>query len=203
MIRLAISVEGRTEEEFVKRVLAEHLRVRKVEATPILLGGNVTVTRLAADMARLCRSFRYVSSLVDYYGFRGRGSDTPDTLQQRINTEALGRIGQPPRLAEVFSYVQQYEFEALLFSEVSAFARALDASPSTVGELGRIRSHFSTPEDINDSFNTAPSRRIERVMAGYNKVVGGYMIAAEIGLAKIRAECRRFDSWLTRLESLA
>ena len=38
MIRLAISVEGRAEEEFVKQFLADHLRERGVEPTPILLG---------------------------------------------------------------------------------------------------------------------------------------------------------------------
>lgn len=63
MIRLAISVEGRTEEEFVNGVLAEHLRVRQVEATPILVGrafgntggGNVSVQRLAADTLGIAR----------------------------------------------------------------------------------------------------------------------------------------------------
>lgn len=40
MIRLAIVVEGETEEEFVKSVLARHLRAHGVEVTPHLLGGN-------------------------------------------------------------------------------------------------------------------------------------------------------------------
>ena len=43
MNRLAIVVEGETEEEFVKSVLAPHLRTREVEATPHLIGGNVTL----------------------------------------------------------------------------------------------------------------------------------------------------------------
>ena len=38
MTRLAISVEGQSEAEFVKQVLADHLRGRGVEPTPILLG---------------------------------------------------------------------------------------------------------------------------------------------------------------------
>ena len=61
MIRLAISVEGPTEEEFVKLVLAEHLRAKGVEPQPVLIGehgkgdkgGNVTVKRLTSDMAKL------------------------------------------------------------------------------------------------------------------------------------------------------
>ena len=39
--RLAVSVEGQTEEEFVKQVLAEHLRERQVESTPIVLAALV------------------------------------------------------------------------------------------------------------------------------------------------------------------
>ena len=61
MIRLAISVEGRIEEEFVKEVLAERLRTRGVEPQPILLNGNVTVDRLASDMAKLFWSFDFVT----------------------------------------------------------------------------------------------------------------------------------------------
>ena len=38
MIRVAISVEGPTEEEFSKGVLATHLRSHGIEAQPILLG---------------------------------------------------------------------------------------------------------------------------------------------------------------------
>ena len=34
MIRLAIVVEGETEEEFVTRVLTPHLQAREVDATP-------------------------------------------------------------------------------------------------------------------------------------------------------------------------
>ena len=57
MIRLAISVEGQTEEEFVKDFLADHLRESGVEPTPILLGrargrsggGNVSAERLVVE----------------------------------------------------------------------------------------------------------------------------------------------------------
>ena len=79
MIRLAVSVEGQTEEEFVRTVLAPHLRLGGIGPEPILLGtgrggrgGNVTVEGLSADMAKLYHAFDAVTSLVDLYGFRGR-----------------------------------------------------------------------------------------------------------------------------------
>ena len=100
MIRLAISVEGQTEEEFVNRVLADHLGPKGVAPQPILLGGgggDVTVERLASDMAKLYWSFEFVTSLVDFYGFRGKGSATPDELEkiidERINRQYTTFLG--------------------------------------------------------------------------------------------------------------
>ena len=80
MIRVAISVEGPTEEEFSKGVLTTHLRSHGIEAQPILLGrargrspsgGNVSVEQAAK---------------------RGRCSDrvSPDSLAIPPDTEASG-----------------------------------------------------------------------------------------------------------------
>ena len=38
MTRIGISVEGQTEEAFVKSLLEEHLRDRQVTPTPVLIG---------------------------------------------------------------------------------------------------------------------------------------------------------------------
>ncbi len=202
MIRLAISVEGPTEEEFVKNVLADHLRSKGVEPQPILLNGNVTVERLASDIARLIWSFKRVTSLVDFYGFRDKNTATPEQLEQRIFERVDSKINRPWDQSRVISYVQQYEFEGLLFSNVDAFANAIDASEESIEKLRSIRVKFSTPEDINDNSETAPSKRILKIIRQYEKVVDGPLIAMEIGLDAIRAECPRFSDWLTRLESL-
>ena len=164
MIRLAISVEGPTEEEFVKQFLADHLRERGVEPTPILLGsargrsagGNVSVERLVLEVAHLFHSFDAVTSLVDFYGFRRKGDRTVDELEEDLR-QKLGRLWHPKR---VFPYVQRHEFEGLLFSDVSVFAGLVEAPDGSVEALQNIRSQFQTPEDINDNKDTAPSKRI-------------------------------------------
>lgn len=193
MIRLAISVEGPTEEEFVKNVLADHLRSKGVEPQPILLNGNVTVERLASDIARLIWSFNRVTSLVDFYGFRDKNTATPEQLEQRILERVARKINRSWDRSRVIPYVQQYEFEGLLFSNVDAFADAIDASEESAEELRSIREKFPTPEDINDNSETAPSKRIEKIIRQYEKVVDGPLIAIEIGLDAIRAECPRFS----------
>ena len=204
MIRLAISVEGPTEEEFVKNVLAGHLRTVGVEPQPILLGrdgGNVTISRLASDMAELQRNFDRVTSLVDFYGFRDKGTDTPEQLELRVFQEVDRMVNRPWDQSKVIPYIQRHEFEALLFSDVAAFAGVNNATEEAIAELRRIRCRFQTPEDINDSSETAPSKRILSVIPRYKKVVDGPLIAETAGLNVIRSECPRFNCWLERLES--
>lgn len=204
MTRLAVSVEGETEEEFVNESLAPHLRRTDMYATPVLIGrarrrirggGNVTIDRLAREMRHLRRSFDAVTSLVDFYGFRDKGSKSPDELVGAIRN----RIGQFEGRS-VLPYVQLHEFEGLLFSNAEAFGRILQDAP--VAELKSIRSEFGTPEDINDCPEAAPSKRIETLIPRYRKTLHGPLLALEIGLDAIRTECPRFDAWLRRLEAL-
>ena len=203
MIRMAILVEGETEEAFVNRVLAEHLRASGVVIEPIVLRGNITVQRLASRMANVIWSFDWVTSLVDFYGFRDKGNATPDQLEQNILETIDHYIGRSWDRSRVVPYVQLHEFEALLFSNVEAFAKAPNAPEGFIEELRNIRSQFSTPEDINDNTDMAPSRRIARAMPRYSKVAHGPLVAQETGLDVIRSECPRFNAWVARLESLA
>lgn len=211
MIRLAISVEGRTEEEFVKNVLADHLRESEVVSTPILLGrargradgGNVSVDRLVSEMVYLFNSFDVVTSFVDFYGLRRKGNKTVDELEEDMTRQISRKLGRHWHPGKVFPYIQKHEFEGLLFSNVDAFADAIDASEESVEELRSIREKFPMPEDINDNSETAPSKRIKKVISNYEKVVDGPLLMMEMGLDTICAECPRFSGWMTRLESLA
>ena len=202
MIRLAISVEGPTEVEFVKTLLVPYLRRNGVEVTPISLNGNVTVQRLASDMSRLVWSYDRVTSLVDYYGFRDKQEMTPAALEQIIREMVDKEIRRSWDQSNIIPYVQMHEFEGLLFSDVAAFADVTLVSENHVEQLREIRSQFPTPEDIDDGKETAPSKRILQVISRYQKVVDGPLIAATTGLGRIRTECPRFDGWLTHLEML-
>lgn len=203
MIRLAISVEGETEEAFVKHVLHDHLYEHGVYAIPILIGrarnrrsggGNVTIDELAKEMRELQGNHAAVTSLVDFYGFKGKGDRSPEQLIEAIKN----RVRSDSRF--VIPYVQLHEFEGLLFSNVEVFQQEFDAAP--MNELRVIRAEFNTPEDINDNKETAPSKRLKRLMPDYEKVVAGPSLAARIGIDRIRTECPGFNAWLRRLESL-
>lgn len=210
MIRLAASVEGQTEEEFVKRVLGVHLRGRQIEATAIVLGrarsraggGNVSVDRLVSEVVALLGSFDAVTTLVDFYGFRDKGDKAVQELEVELLDGIAGRVGGDWNARKVVPYVQRHEFEGVLFSNVDVFATQIDFPRDCVTALRAVRERFATPEDINDDYDTAPSRRIGNVIPRYDKRLHGPVLAAEIGLDRIRAECPRFDAWVTRLESL-
>ena len=212
MIRLAVTVEGATERNFVNRLLGPHLQSREIYPSAILLGsarsgtgvgGNVTVERVASDMADHYHSFDFVTSLVDFYGFRDKGTRTVDQLEQDIVQGVGGRLRPNWDRTKVIPYVQLHEFEGLLFSLVSSFIDVPGASEAALQQLGDIRSLFPSPEEINDNPNTAPSKRIWQMLPEYVKTVDGPQIAQTIGLPAIRAQCPRFNQWVTRLESLS
>lgn len=201
-MRLAIVAEGRTEEEFIKGSIVEKFRNDGIEVQPILLNGNVSVERVSSEIAKLYWSFDSVTSFVDYYGFKRKGDQPPEALQAAIDRRTKSEIGKKYDESMVFSYVQKYEFEALLFSDPGALDRLYGDQYQYGSALARVRSQFRSPEDINDDPKTAPSRRLAGVVAGYEKVVDGPLIAMETKLSTIRSVCPRFDAWVSRLESL-
>jgi hypothetical protein len=69
-----------------------------------------------------------------------------------------------------------------------------------INELIKVANEFGNPELINDGENTAPSKRIIRLIPDYQKVTAGYQIAEKIGLAILREKCRHFSEWLIQLE---
>ncbi len=75
MVRLAISVEGSTEERFMKLVIVPYLEKHKIFATPLLIsknGGDVSLSRIKKDLNNLARSFDKVTTFYDFYGFHGK-----------------------------------------------------------------------------------------------------------------------------------
>lgn len=94
-------------------------------------------------------------------------------------------------------YIQMYEFEALLFSDPELMEDKLKAKGFVA-----IRESFDSPEHINNSPQTAPSKRILKLHPTYNKVLNGSILAQNITLDIIRKECLLFDAWLSKINNL-
>jgi hypothetical protein len=118
-------------------------------------------------------------------------------IQDNLESE-MGKRLNPKRFVP---FVVMHEFEGLLFSDCAAFSNGI-GQPNLEVEFRAIRDQFPTPEDINDSPVTAPSKRVAALVPGYQKPLLGTLAVLEIGLARIRAECPHFNAWLEKLESL-
>jgi hypothetical protein len=59
------------------------------------------------------------------------------------------------------------------------------------------------PEQINETPENAPSKRILAAIPEYNKATVGPATASAIGLATLRRRCPHFAAWFAGLEALA
>jgi len=200
MVRLAVSVEGLTEERFIAKVLVPHLLPYQIYVTPLLLGrngGDVSLSRVKKDLNQLANSFDKVTTLYDFYGFRGKGNDeTKTSLEQKI----LDVVAAPLR-HRVLPYIQMFEFEGLLFSSPDAMEAAIHEKGVTAWAQSILDDFDGNPEDINNSEQTAPSKRLLE-NTGYIKTVHGPEIAELIGLAALKQRCVGFGAWMEQLENL-
>ena len=229
MTRFLVHVEGRTEEEFVNEVLAPHLwdRGRHLVRSRMLgrarqryrRGGIKAWPSVKHEIVNHLRADPHCvsSTMVDFYGmprvgagaWPGRAnasglapSDKAFTIERRIADDISQAMGADFDERRFVPFVMMHEFEAMLFSDCASFAHGI-GRPELESRFQAIRDEFDTPEEIDDSPNKAPSRRIARLVPGYQKPLMGCLAALAIGLDTIRAECPNIHNWLERLEVIA
>lgn len=217
MIRINVIVEGKTERSFVLGPMAELFWSHQIDLTPILLGtsghkgGNTQFDRVQLNVLTILKSDKgaYCTTMFDYYGL-GKGFPDSDVGASRSPRERVARIERawkqstcsaiPDLRPDIrfIPYLALHEFEALLFTDPSLLARACGHSDAE-SLLQQVRDAVPTPEDINDSPDTAPSKRIAQVVSGYNKVIDGTKAAQAIGISKMRDQCPHFAQWISQL----
>lgn len=196
MKRVAVVVEGSTEYNFVQDVLRCELKNVDVVVRDMRGGGISVPSVLRRVRPLLSGKFDCVTTMVDFYKFAnpGRKSGADD-----IQRELAEAVEQNNRGRSVFlPYVQQHEFEALLFADRNAVCAHLYLSAAQCGKLNAIK---GAPESIDH--DTPPSRRLLDICPEYKKTADGIEIVRNIGLAKIARECPRFGKWLSRLKKIA
>jgi hypothetical protein len=228
MKRLLVHVEGQTEETFVNELLSPHLLGFGYEKVAARLMGNARQRQQRGGISGWATVRRDLTNhlkedagsvgavMVDYYALpSGGGSPWPgraaastlafDQKAPSVNTaiaaDVAAVMGNGFNNARFVPYVMMHEFEGLLFSDCTAFANGV-GNPSLAPAFQAVRDAFPTPEHINDSPITAPSKRVSAIVSGYDKPLFGTLAALEIGLDKMRSECRHLDEWLTKLEAI-
>lgn len=218
MVRVHIICEGQTEETFINEVLMPEFSKKGIYLYPALIGrpghkgGNVKYSRMKTDIEnRLNDEEAYCTTFFDFYGldsnFPGKEialgytdlSKKKQILEEQFVQNLIQDIGEN-NLRRFIPYVQMYEFEGLLFSDSEAIASNLGVNLTSVES---IVTEFDTPEHINNSPRTAPSKRLQALSRSYDKVFLGSLIALDVGIEKMREKCVGFDNWLTKIENLA
>jgi hypothetical protein len=218
--RVNFVVEGPTEETFVNNLLMQalascgvYIAARSVETGRqgghIYRGGMTSYAKARGDIQRWLSGDRsaYVTTMFDLYALPSDFPNFDDSKKipnpyQKVKSleEGLAADIQDPRFVP---YIQLYEFEGLLFSDVRVVDSVLGIySNSQLAELEKIRSQFGTPEEINDDPTSAPSKRLIKLYPGYDKIAYGSRIAQRIGLDTMRKKCPHFGEWVLKLESL-
>lgn len=96
-------------------------------------------------------------------------------------------------------YIQLHEFEGLLFSSTDGFDFLPEIPKLNRTELKEAVEKHDNPELLNDGETTAPSKRLERLVPGYQKTFHGPLLAEVISLNTILSKCERFKAWLDKL----
>ena len=228
MTRLLVHVEGLTEENFVREVLAPHLyrhgysrvrgrlmgRSRPRHKRGVIRGWPEAKRGIIGHL----RGDQYAISttMIDYYGlpehsagaWPGRAEARKRPLPNRaahvedaIRRDLQGELGGGLQADRFVPYVMLHEFEAMLFSDCTLFAQGI-GRPDLEPEFQAIVDAAGGPEAIDDAPSGAPSKRLEALNPKYDKLHLGVPAARNIGLDKIRAACPHFNAWLTRLEEI-
>lgn len=222
MKTVIVITEGQTEETFIRDVVAPafwpsnvFLEARCIPTSKNSRGGAISLERFMRYVRNTLREREntYITTMLDLYQL---DTDFPDfqagmsqsDIYQKVETLEIGlkqavidKIGCRPE--RFIPYIQPYEFEGLLFSNVEVLSQQEPEWKSCLPNLQAIRQEFETPEHINNSYETRPSKRLDFcLLPKYRKTRHGPLIAKAITLRAIENECLHFHQWMDKLRQL-
>jgi hypothetical protein len=224
MARIIIIGEGQTEQSFCNDVLKLHFSNKNITIqNPVIkkTGGGIVnwqALKHQIETHLLEDQTAYVTTLIDYYGIYAH--------HKYPNWEAAEKLASPADRMNLIEqgmydgirntlrtrfipYIQLHEFEGLLFCDKNIFDNNFEENEfADYPYLESTISSNPNPEMINNGKETAPSKRLSRILKNYNsdnennKVVYGSLLAQEIGLQNLRTKCPRFNEWINKLEAI-
>jgi hypothetical protein len=223
MIRLHITAEGQTEQNFTKKILTPHLAEYHIftDARCVLTskdkraakeyrGGLLSYEKAKNDILAWvkedCHEDCRFTTMFDLYALP---DDFPGHTEARTKSDPYERIKiLEERMAADISdrrfvpYIQLYEFEALILADPQQLDwEYLEHDVAIQNLISMVG--VQNPELINDGRETAPSKRILKEIPEYDKATASVSVAGKIGLPVLRNKCKHFHEWVSRLENLA
>ncbi len=216
--KVLVLVEGPTEEGFIKRVLGPYLSAKHIFLIPTIIktkkelrgpdhkGGVNSYGQVKRDLLPLLNdaSASIVTTMIDYYslpsdfpGYYHRPDSTCYARVQFMEEQFSADIKQKKFLP----YLQLHEFEALVFASEDKLPIAFVNKVKEIQRVAKINNEFTSPEEINENPNSAPSKRLISIFPEYQKTYHSQLILSEANVDELRAKCSHFNEWLTKLES--
>lgn len=222
---LHILCEDQTEERFVKEVLSPYLQQFNIYPKPILLltskkknarGGMLSYAQAKRDLTILQKQFRdnnsehhLFTTMFDYYALP---DDFPGVEESIDIQDVRSRISfLEDKFAEELGgsafipYIQLHEFEALLFVDIIKLQTEYPLSSEKIRVLKKETDIYGDPEMINNSPDTAPSKRIIAALSQdyhYNKVQSGATVTSAIGIEALLENCQHFKEWIENIKRI-
>jgi hypothetical protein len=217
MIRIIIICEGETEKEFCTTILAPYFSKQEIYLqSPLIkksMGGIVKWKDLKRQIENHLKNDTdaFVTTLIDYYGLYSKYEfpkwNLAESESDRNNRMEILENGMSQCISEdiryrFIPYIQLHEFEGLLFNDEKHFHEQIPKNELVgTAELSKVFENYDNPEMINNTKETSPSHRLDRIILGYNKIVYGNILAEAIGLENIKNKSPRFNRWINNLES--
>jgi len=215
MRAIYIICEGQTEEEFVNTIMRPYFTNFEIyDVRPILMttskghkGGDVKYDRLKFNIDKLLLREQdiIVTTFIDFFRLK---SDFPKFKEAGQKYNKFERVCFLEKsLAETINnqrfipYIQLHEFESVLFSAKDGFEFLPDLKKANLDKLILAVNEKVNPEELNDGELTAPSKRLELLIPGFdkNKPFYGGIIAEINTIQTILKRCTRFNDWIENL----
>ena len=216
MIRaIYIICEGQSEEEFVNGTLRPYFNSQQIyDVRSILMttskghkGVDVKYDRLKFNIDKLLNRETdiLVTTFIDFFRLKNDFPKFEDAqaIQNKIQRvqfleQALAVAIDNPRF---IPYIQLHEFEGLLFASKDGFEFLPDLKPANLKSLLSAVNEKENPEELNDGELTAPSKRLEQLIPGFdkNKPFYGGLIAEVNTIGAVLDRCLRFKTWVETL----
>ena len=218
MKRLIFIVEGETEEMFVNSMLKPYflksgfnntLQCFKIKRSN---GGMQKYSYVKQDILRVIyEQEAIVTTMFDFYAlpstFPGQTDikDINNHLEKVLYLEKKMKedleVSQRTSFGNYVPYIQLHDFEALVFTSEKGFEQLFEHSEMNYKGISELIKQYPNPEEINDSPQTAPSKRIKKLIPGYQKVLFGNLLVAYNGMSILLSKCPHFRSWIETLKA--
>lgn len=213
MKQIAVVVEGQTEQQFVEQILAPRLLPLDVSIKAIISKTKRTATgsyrgggdwsSYAEILARLAQQphWALVTTMIDLYAYPHNApgkdchpngehiaGDCVDLRQDAIRRQIS------PNSQTLRPFIMMHEFETLVIASGSSQSAVL-GDTKVPAQFFRIIQEAGSAELVNDGPQTAPSKRVARIIKGYSKTIDGIAIINDGAFDELLSACPRFAAW--------